>query len=144
MSRLNITDVVKAGYDPNKRNVVTNSGYRYDDDLSNHNQQVYYNPNEKKLLVNVTGSHNAKDWLINNPATLLGLSKSTDRTKEAGNTLTDTAAFVLYTTYEAYVRPVALSSSSLFPVTPIVPDEEDDDTDPRSGSNMERLVDVER
>ena len=28
-------------------------GYNYDSMLSNHNQQVYYNPNEKLLIVNV-------------------------------------------------------------------------------------------
>ena len=26
-----------------------------------HNQQVYYNPNEKKLLMSVAGTHNLRD-----------------------------------------------------------------------------------
>jgi hypothetical protein len=32
-------------------------GYQIDKGLSNDNQQVYYNPESKKLLYNVTGSH---------------------------------------------------------------------------------------
>ena len=36
------------------------NGYELDKSLSNHNQQVYYNPNEKKLLMSVTGSHNLR------------------------------------------------------------------------------------
>jgi hypothetical protein len=29
--------------------------------LSNHNQKVYYNPTERKLLYNVSGTHNISD-----------------------------------------------------------------------------------
>ena len=37
------------------------NGYELDKLLSNHNQQVYYNPNEKKLLLTVAGTHNLRD-----------------------------------------------------------------------------------
>lgn len=81
-----LKDVISAGYNPKDRNKITDKGYVFDTDLSNHNQQVYYNPQENKTLFNITGTHNAKDWTTN-LATGLGLSKHTDRSKEAGNVL---------------------------------------------------------
>jgi hypothetical protein len=51
--------------------VITNNkklrkqGFILDSDLSNHNQQAYYNPEKKKLIYNVSGSHNLKDWGTN-------------------------------------------------------------------------------
>ena len=36
--------------------------YKLDKELSNHNQQVYYNPDHKKLVVSVAGTHNLRDW----------------------------------------------------------------------------------
>jgi len=38
-------------------------GYQIDKGLSNDNQQVYYNPESKKLLYNVTGSQSLNDWV---------------------------------------------------------------------------------
>ena len=38
------------------------NGYNLDLKLSNHNKQVYYNPDHKKLFVSVAGTHNARDW----------------------------------------------------------------------------------
>ena len=37
------------------------NGYELDKSLSNHNQQVYYKPNEKKLLLSIAGTHNLRD-----------------------------------------------------------------------------------
>ena len=65
-------------------------GYTFDNELSNHNQQVYYNPNEKdnkKLLYSVTGTHNLKDWGTSLYGAL-GMIKKTNRYKEAKDTLT--------------------------------------------------------
>ena len=57
-------------------------GYTRDDDLSNHNHQVYHNQADNKLLFSVTGSHNKHD--VGTDAYLgLGLLKSTNRYKDA-------------------------------------------------------------
>jgi hypothetical protein len=56
-------DVIKSGYDGKDR--LQNKGYIKDNELSNHNQQVYFNPENKDLIYNVTGSHNVKDWGTN-------------------------------------------------------------------------------
>ena len=58
------------------------NGYELDKSLSNHNQQVYYNPNEKKLLMSVVGTHNLRD--IGTDFMLgIGKLKNTSRYKEA-------------------------------------------------------------
>ena len=57
--------------------------YVLDESLSNHNHQTYYNPKDKKLLFNVTGTHNSHDWLTN---IKLGLGigfKETNRYKQS-------------------------------------------------------------
>jgi hypothetical protein len=63
-SEPNLYDVVKASY--KDKNTQTSSlgkyGYVRDDDLSNENQQAYYNPDKKKLIYSVTGTHNLADW----------------------------------------------------------------------------------
>ena len=57
-------------------------GYELDKSLSNHNQQVYYNPNEKKLLMSVAGTHNLRD--VGTDLMLgIGKLKNTSRYKEA-------------------------------------------------------------
>jgi hypothetical protein len=61
-------------------------GYKIDNQLSNDNQQVYYNPDKKKLLFNVTGTHNSKDIFTDTRLALGGL-KNTQRYKEADTTL---------------------------------------------------------
>jgi hypothetical protein len=61
-------------------------GYDYDEDLSNDNQQVYYNKKKKKLLVSVAGTHNLSD--VGTDAYLaMGHLKDTNRYKEAENVL---------------------------------------------------------
>ena len=52
-------DILANGYSKDKKNNL--NGYKLDDELSNHNHQVYYHPEKKKLLYNVTGTHNAED-----------------------------------------------------------------------------------
>lgn len=61
-------------------------GYVFDNELSNHNQQVYHNPTQNKLLVSVTGTHNLHD-AITDARLLAGGLKNTDRYKQAQNTL---------------------------------------------------------
>jgi hypothetical protein len=63
------------------------SGYIRDKSLSNDNQQTYYNPKSKKLLVNVAGTHNISDWATD-AYLALGHLKDTNRYKEAKDTLT--------------------------------------------------------
>jgi len=61
-------------------------GYKIDNDLSNENQQVYFNPDKKKLLMNVTGSHNLSDAMTDVKLAFGGV-KNTQRYKSAENTL---------------------------------------------------------
>lgn len=51
-------------------------GYQIDKGLSNDNQQVYYNPDSKKLLYNVTGSHTLDDWVNSDLKLALGIKKN--------------------------------------------------------------------
>jgi acyl transferase domain-containing protein len=80
--------VLKLGYATEKKQgkVMSKYGYKIDNDLSNDNQQVYYNPEKKKLLMNVTGTHNLKD-IITDTRLALGGIKNTERFKSAENTL---------------------------------------------------------
>ena len=73
--------VLKNGYrDQPKKRI---GGYFLDNDLSNDNNQVYYNPKKNKLLYNVTGTHNLKDWGVNAKLfTGLGFKES-DRYKQS-------------------------------------------------------------
>lgn len=75
--------VLKNSYNPDPNAF---QGYNYDKDLSNHNQQVYFHPEEKKLLFSVAGTHNASD--VGTDAMLMaGKLKDSQRYKEAQNTL---------------------------------------------------------
>ena len=84
---VNLYDTLKSSYgDKKARQQLVNAGYKYDSMLSNHNQQVWYNPNDKKLLYNIAGTHNIKDWGTD---LYLGVGKlkDTNRYKEAKQTL---------------------------------------------------------
>lgn len=85
---VNLAKVIKVGYKSEEKQgkVMKRFGYKIDKDLSNDNQQVYYNPNEKKLLYNVAGTHNNKDKLTDVYLAFGGL-KNTDRYKSADETL---------------------------------------------------------
>ena len=85
---LDLHDVLKNSYAPQnkQKEAFKNKGYLYDSKLSNHNEQVYYNPNNKKLLMSIAGTHNIKDigtdiWLG------AGYLKDTNRYKEAESVL---------------------------------------------------------
>jgi hypothetical protein len=59
-----VHDVIKAGYGDKKyKEKFKKFGYNIDNKLSSGNHQVYYNDKNKKLLFNVTGIHNAADWI---------------------------------------------------------------------------------
>lgn len=79
-------DVIKAGYNRQKyAHKLAEKGYVLDTELSNHNNQVYYNPTEKKTIVNVSGSHNVGDF-ITATSILTGRLRDTKRYKEARRT----------------------------------------------------------
>ena len=85
---MDLHKVLKNSYASRKKQkkAFLKDGYRYDKFLSNDNEQVYYNPNNKKLSMSVAGTHNLSDfgtdiWLAG------GLLKNTSRYKEAESTL---------------------------------------------------------
>jgi len=80
-------DALKSSYGDRKaRDQLKKAGYNYDSMLSNHNQQVWYNPNDKKMMVNIAGTHNLKDWGTD-VALAFGKLKSTGRYKQAEKVL---------------------------------------------------------
>lgn len=80
-------DALKSSYgDKKSRSKLEKEGYQMDNGLSNHNQQVWYNPNDKRMMVNVAGTHNLKDWGTD-LYLALGHLKDTSRYKQAKNTL---------------------------------------------------------
>jgi hypothetical protein len=84
---VNLYDALKSSYgDKKARQQLTNAGYQYDSMLSNRNQQVWYNPNDRKLLYNIAGTHNIKDWGTD-AYLAVGKLKDTNRYKEAKQTL---------------------------------------------------------
>ena len=82
-------DVLKNSYSKNKAKSM--KGYNLDENLSNHNQQVYYNPTNKKLLYSITGTHQTNLFDFNDFGTDFALGagklKNTKRYKEADRTL---------------------------------------------------------
>lgn len=78
-NRLSLYDSLRVGYigDENKQGKeMAKYGYQIDKGLSNDNQQVYYNPETKKLLYNVTGSHSLQDWVNSDLKLALGVNKN--------------------------------------------------------------------
>ena len=61
-------------------------GYQRDDDLSNDNQQVYFNPIQHKILYDIAGTHNLSD-VGTDLYLAAGHLKDTNRYKEADATL---------------------------------------------------------
>jgi hypothetical protein len=78
-------DVIQSGYKnaDEQRNNLISTGYKRDDQLSNHNNQVYYNEAKHDLIYNTTGTHNKKDLLYNNLALATGQIKRTQRYMDA-------------------------------------------------------------
>ena len=81
-------DVLNNGYKDKKKKSKNLGGYVMDEQLSNKHYQTYYDPKDKKLLFNVTGTRaTASDWL-NNINLGLGISfKESKRYKEAHHAL---------------------------------------------------------
>lgn len=101
-----LKDVIKNSYAKNKSKSL--KGYNLDEDLSNHNQQVYFNPNDKKLLYSITGTHNLAD--VGTDLMLgLGRIKNTKRYKEAEDTLKN--AKMKYGVNSATIASHSLGSS---------------------------------
>jgi len=76
-------DVLSNGYKDKKKKSKQLGNYVMDEELSNKNHQTYYDPKNKKLLFNVTGTRVAGDWLTN---IKLGLGigyKESDRYKQS-------------------------------------------------------------
>jgi len=81
--------VLDNGYKHKKQKQTQLGNYILDESLSNHNHQTYYDPNNNKLLFNVTGTHNSKDWLTNlKLASGIGYKES-DRYKQSHKALRD-------------------------------------------------------
>ena len=81
---MDLHDVLKNGYSQHKKTNL--NGYELDKDLSNGNQQVYYNKEKNKLHYNVNGTRNLADW-ITDAIGLTGNLKNTNRYKQADITL---------------------------------------------------------
>ena len=83
---LSLYDALRASYNQSDENIrkLKDKGYNYDPELSNHNQQVFYRPTDKKLLFTVAGTHNASDAFTD---IYLGAGKlqDTERFKESKN-----------------------------------------------------------
>ena len=77
-------NVLKSGYDTKEKQSkkLKEDGYIRDDSLSSHNHQAYYNPDKKKLIFNVTGSHNISDF-ITDGYLAVGKLKNSSRYKES-------------------------------------------------------------
>jgi len=87
MSSISLYEPIKAGYqDKKKQKALISKGYVRDNALSNDNEQVYYNPSNKKLLVNITGTHNISD-IGTDLYLAAGKLKDTDRYKEGKKVL---------------------------------------------------------
>ena len=81
-------DVLKASYadTATQKTSLGKYGYQRDDDLSNDNQQVYYNPIQNKILYDIAGTHNLSD-VGTDLYLAAGHLKDTNRYKEADSKL---------------------------------------------------------
>ena len=88
MSKIKLYDALKNSYasKDKQKDAFTNQGYIFDADLSDDNNQVYYNSNDKKLLYTVAGTHNASD-ILTDGYLMFGDLKSTSRFKNSEETL---------------------------------------------------------
>lgn len=82
-----VKDVIQAGYGKKSSyNNLKAAGYIKDSTLSNHNNQIYYNPSTKHLIHNVSGTHNVSD-VITDAYLAFGKLKSTKRYKSSKDVL---------------------------------------------------------
>lgn len=77
---LNLHDILKNGYNKTKNNEM--NGYQLDKQLSNHNNQIYYNQKENKLLHNINGTNSFSD-VITDGYLAAGKLKDTSRYKDS-------------------------------------------------------------
>ena len=71
-----------------QKKAFVNQGYVYDSDLSNHEHQVYFNPNDKKLLYTIKGTNMFSPKDIGTDLYLaVGKLKDTNRFKQEKSTL---------------------------------------------------------
>ena len=75
--------IIHSGYANDGSNL---RNYIRDKELSNKNEQVYYNPRKNKLLFNVSGTHNMSD-VFTDVNLAVGNLRNTGRYKEASQTL---------------------------------------------------------
>lgn len=88
---MNLYDVLSTSYEnPQKqRQYMKKFNFIRNDKLSNDNEQVYFNPIEKKLIMNISGTHNFKDILTDlKLASGIGYKES-QRYNEAKNKLNE-------------------------------------------------------
>ncbi len=81
---------LKSSYqDRGAKERLTQSGFLQDTSLSDHRQQVWYNPQEQKLLMNVSGTHTKHDILTDIKLAFGGFRalEKTKRAKDAKKTL---------------------------------------------------------
>ena len=86
---LSLYTPLKVGYTKDKKTqkqALKKSGYYRDNQLSKPNEQVYYNPTDKKLLVNVNGTNSLSDWATD-AYLAVGKLKDTNRYKEADDVI---------------------------------------------------------
>ena len=81
---MDLHDVLKNGYSKHEKGNI--NGYELDKELSNGNQQVYFNKEKNKLHYKVNGTRNLGDW-ITDAIALTGNLKNTSRYKQADITL---------------------------------------------------------
>ena len=79
MNRSELKDVLKASYMPQKKAAAyleKRQGYTYDPQLSSMQQKVFLN-REGKPIITQRGSKRLSDWLIEDPAALIGYTNTT-------------------------------------------------------------------
>jgi hypothetical protein len=110
MSKVLLHDALQASYGDKKgENALKKAGYKYDSMLSSHKQKVWVNPQSKKMLFNVAGSHNIRDFVITDVALALGGLKYTPRYWSADHTLKE--AKKKYAGYDTTVTGHSLGST---------------------------------
>jgi len=79
MNRSELKDILKASYMPQKQAAAyleKTQGYTYDPQLSSMQQKVFLN-REGKPIITQRGSKRLSDWLIEDPAALIGYTNTT-------------------------------------------------------------------
>ena len=83
---MSLYQILKNSYDAksNQKTALTKYGYNYDSQLSNKNNQIYFNPSTKELLMSVKGT-DPTNWrdLYTDAALTFGALKNTSRYKES-------------------------------------------------------------